>query len=102
MRLGRAATFAFGAAMATTLSACGGNVVALYGAPPPDAASEADASGSTDAGTTPTDDAAAPVDAAAEVDGGLVAAYGGPPTDAGIRDVDAGGSSSDYGAPPPP
>lgn len=100
-RLGRAATFAFGAAMATNLSAC-----AMYGGPPetdtgPRDAMTSEIDGGTDVDAASEDDAAVPVDAAME-DGGLVAAYGGPPTDSGISDIDAGGSSSDYGAPPPP
>lgn len=78
-RLGRAATFAFGVAIATSVSACGGtsspgddagtdaNFVPLYGAP-------------NDAG----------------YDAGALAMYGGPPGDAGS---DAGGPGPLYGAP---
>ena len=100
-RLGRAATFAFGAAM-TTVAACSGNVAPAYGAPAPDAATAVDGGGSVDAAST--DDAASTVDAASSIDanidtGSTAAAYGISPFDAG---VDTGGSSSDYGAPPPP
>lgn len=84
-RLGRAALFTFGAALATTASACAGNPVPLYGAPPHDAALQNDAASADDAGT----------------DGGGGTLYGGPPQDAAV-DIDTGGSSSDYGAPPPP
>lgn len=78
-RLGRAATFAFGAALATGALGCGtsttpgtdanvGMFDAAYGGPP------------LDAGT----------------DGGLVAAYGGPMIDAGS---DGGNVGPAYGAP---
>ena len=105
-RLGRAATFAFGAAVATTLSACAGNPVPLYGAPPPDT------------GTAQQDGGVAPLYGApsdAGTDAGMLAMYGGPPPDAGgpgplygapafdaNLDHDAGGASADYGAPPAP
>jgi hypothetical protein len=75
-RLARAATFAFGAAIATSVAACGGGttpgndaggVVPLYGAP-------------NDAG----------------YDASTLAMYGGPTIDAGS---DAGGPGPLYGAP---
>jgi hypothetical protein len=91
VRLGRAATFAFGAAVATSVAACSGSVTPAYGAP------AIDASSGVDAGSTV--DAANPVDANIDTGNGA-AAYGIAPFDAG--DVDTGGSSSDYGAPPPP
>lgn len=87
-RLGRAALFTFGAALATTTSACVGSAVPLYGAPidaaPPNDAALNDAAAS-DAGS----DAGQPM-----------TLYGGPFfDDAG---ADTGGSSADYGAPPAP
>jgi hypothetical protein len=86
-RLGRAALFTFGAVLATSASACVGvgNPVPLYGAAPPHDAAVNDASSAVDAGT----------------DGGGGTLYGGPPQDAAV-DIDTGGASSDYGAPPPP
>jgi hypothetical protein len=98
VRLGRAATFAFGAAIATSVAACStGSPVPAYGAPAPDTGS-VDAASGTDGGSAV--DAAMAVDAAADVDtGSMAAAYGISPIDAGM---DVGGSSSDYGAPPPP
>ncbi len=95
-RLGRAATFAFGAAMATSVVGCG-----TATNPGGDSGAQTDAFVATaDVGT----------------DAGLIAAYGGPPIDAGndAATVAAdGGSSVDadqpdvwgaalYGAPPPP
>ncbi len=74
-RLGRAATFAFGAAIATSVAACGG-------------------------GTTPGNDSGiapaygAPADSG--IDSGMLAMYGGPPPDAG---QDTGGPGPLYGAP---
>lgn len=76
-RLGRAATFAFGAAIATSVSACGST-------------------------TTPGEDSGiapaygAPADSGMVEDSGLVAMYGGPPVDAGN---DTGGPGPLYGAP---
>lgn len=75
-RLGRAATFAFGAAIATTAMGCG------------------TATPGTDGGTQPGDAFVAVADAG--TDSGLSAAYGGPPIDAGTD----GGLSAAYGAPP--
>ena len=96
VRLGRAATFAFGAAVATSVAACSGSAVPAYGAPAidtgmVDSGGTTDAASSVDAGTT--------VDAADVDTGSMAAAYGISPIDAGL---DTGGSSSDYGAPPPP
>jgi len=81
-RLGRAAIFTFGAAIATTASACAGTPMNLYGGPPIDTGIADDAASADDAGT----------------DAAVVAHYGAPSIDAG---VDMGGTSSDYGAPPP-
>lgn len=93
-RLGRAATLAFGAAVATSVAACSSP------APTPgtDAATNDAATVTDDTGTGETDgggvDAASPVDA--NVDTGTpVAAYGGPMFDTG-SDQDAG---ADTGAP---
>ncbi len=97
-RLGRAALFTFGAALATT--ACGGGPSAAYGGPPIDAA--VSDSGAADTGVDtggPGPLYGGPALDAGD-DAGAMALYGGPPQDAG--DVDMGGSSSDYGAPPPP
>jgi hypothetical protein len=80
VRLGRAAIFTFGAAVAAGAPGC--STYALYGAPAIDTGVAQDAAPSNDAGD----------------DAGVVAHYGGPPIDA---NVDMGGSSSDYGAPPP-
>ena len=99
-RLGRAATFAFGAAMATSVAACG------TANTPGDADNPGDR---PDANVAMND---------AGTDGGLVAAYGGPPIDAGTDaafvgmyggppPMDAGPApdawgAALYGAPPPP
>jgi len=108
-RLGRAATFAFGAAIATSAVGCGtatapqdanvaaadggadGSPVPLYGAPSIDAGHDAYFGGLDAAYGGP------PVDAG--VDGGLSAAYGAPPGDANFPDT---GTAPLYGAPPPP
>ena len=91
-RLGRAATFAFGALVAASAPGCG-----TASAPGSDAGTDANY-GSIDAAY-----GGPPVDMG--TDAGLVAAYGGPPVDAGL-DVDANfpdsGTASLYGAPPPP
>jgi hypothetical protein len=88
-RLGRAATFAFGAAMATSVAACGGGgtpagtdsgVVPAYGAP-------SDSGMTADTGGTGSD---------AGNDAGMLAMYGGPPQDAGS---DGGNVGPAYGAP---
>jgi hypothetical protein len=102
-RLGRTATFAFGAALAT--SGCSGttepvdtgmeiddagfNDVAVYGgpdapAPRPDTGAESDAptaddAGEPDAGTE--DDAGTSNDAGFDAGGGVTPLYGGPPAD---------------------
>lgn len=108
-RLGRAATFAFGAAVATTASALTGcSAMALYGAPPADTgvdAASADAAVPDDSHVGGFDAAygGPPIDAAGvdggTVDGGLAGAYGGPPIDA--SNSDSGGPMNLYGAPPP-
>jgi hypothetical protein len=89
-RLGRAATFAFGAALATSVTACGGTgsgndagFVALYGAPS-DTGAQID-SGSDGGGPAPA--YGAPTDASTN-DGSPAALYGAVPapdsgTDAG-------------------
>ncbi len=84
-RLGRAATFAFGAAIATSVAGCGGattpgtdsGIAPAYGAP-------------ADTGM-PTADMGTPGN-----DSGMLAMYGGPPIDAGS---DAGNTAPAYGAP---
>jgi hypothetical protein len=115
-RLGRAATFAFGAAVATSVAACSGGPAPAYGAPAVDTGIVAD--GGSDGGAVPLY-GGPPQDAGN--DAGMLAMYGGPPNDAGsdaggpapayggpifddsgISDVDSGGASADYGAPPAP
>ncbi len=101
VRLGRAATFAFGAAVATSVAACSGGVTPAYGAPAVDSSLRDAAT----VGDASVDDAASGSDAGESVDastvdtGSMAAAYGISPFDAGM---DTGGSSSDYGAPPAP
>jgi hypothetical protein len=111
-RMGRGATFAFGAAVATSVAACSSPTVPastdantsidsgvspLYGGPPDDAGADgglqAMYGGPPDTGV----DAATP-----EVDsGGPVPAYGGPfPSDDAATAQDAGGAAPLYGAPP--
>jgi hypothetical protein len=103
VRLGRAATFAFGAAVATaSASALVGCTAPAYGAPPADA--NIDASMPVDAFGGGGDAYGAPPIDAAEGDaggdtGGFDAAYGGAPIDA--SNDDAGGPMNLYGAPPP-
>jgi hypothetical protein len=102
-RLGRAATMAFGVAIAA--SACGGGVTpgsdagSDGGQPGVDSGSQMeDAGGTPDAGTAPDEDAGS------DAGGGIVPAYGGiPPADAGNDRRDAGGGVvALYGAPPSP
>lgn len=103
-RLGRAATFAFGVATASTvtLSGCGDD------SGPADAGS-ADAAGG-DAGPAPLDAGPAPEDGGGPVDAGTdagnaVPPYGTPPEDAGTPEGDAGGpvdAGTDAGGPAPP
>jgi hypothetical protein len=107
-RLGRAATFAFGAAVATSIAACsspttGGTDAATAN----DSGDGADAASPIDVGTG--NDAATSPDAASGVDsggggndageepdtGGIKPPYGAPPGD------DAGGAAPLYGGPPP-
>lgn len=83
-RMGRAATFAFGAAVATSLAACGGGTTPTG----------TDANTSIDSGVSPL--YGGPPDADG-TDGGGGAMYGGPPGDAG---TDSGGPAPAYGAPP--
>lgn len=98
-RLGRAAIFTFGAVIATTAGACTGNTVPAYGAPAVDAAT-ADTGGAVPLYGAPSD---AGYDAAITTDAGQPGTlYGGPVfDDANVADHDAGGSSADYGGPPP-
>ena len=86
-RLGRAALFAFGAAMATNVAAC-----SMSTTPPADAGPTNDAQPAVDAGTdavAPNPDSGffppygTPPPEDAGHDGGLAGAYGGPPFDAG-------------------
>lgn len=107
-RMGRTATFAFGAALSTTAAACstpttvedtgpdledvGFNDVAAYGGPD---------AGPGDTGT-PTPDAPEAADAGIDAGEPIGPLYGGPPDDAGIRNEDTGGGSVPlYGGPPP-
>ncbi len=96
-RLGRAALFAFGAAMATNAIGCGTAVA------PEDAAQVAPADGGTDAPANP-DSGFFPPYGTPPVDGGhdsgLAAAYGAPPHDANV--AEDGGNAALYGAPPVP
>ncbi|MEQ8454225.1 MAG: hypothetical protein RLO52_01410 [Sandaracinaceae bacterium] len=121
-RLGRAATFAFGAALAaSTASACGGEVgdedsgVANdSGTSPSDGGASSDAGSGQDSGTS--SDSGTEADSGIEADsgvtpedgGGIAPAYGGPtPVDAGPSRPDAGrrdaggGVMPLYGGPPP-
>lgn len=95
-RLGRAATFAFGAAMATSVAACGGG-------PGP---------GTNDSGVAPLYGAPSDMGAPAN-DANMLAMYGGPPNDSGgpgplygaptfDAGTDAGGPAPAYGAVPGP
>jgi hypothetical protein len=110
-RLGRTATFAFGAALSTTAAACstpsttedtgpeledvGFNDVAVYGGPD---AGPADAGGGTTDAPSATD---APDDAGIDTGEPIGPLYGGPPLDAGIRNEDTGGGAVPlYGGPP--
>jgi len=87
-RLGRAALFAFGAAMATNVAAC-----SMSTTPPADAGPIPDAQPAADAGTdavAPNPDSGffppygtPPPEDAGHDGGGLAGAYGGPPFDAG-------------------
>jgi hypothetical protein len=92
-RLGRAATFAFGAAIAAAAPGCGQSTT-----PPGTDAYVAPADAGTDASIVaayggPMIDAG--------TDTGLAAAYGGPPIDAGPAPEDSG-TAALYGAPPIP
>lgn len=93
-RLGRAALFAFGAAMATNVAACG-----MAATPGDDAAVGNDAShAAVDAGTD------AGTDAATNPDSGFFPPYGTPPPEDGGTDggPDTGNLAGAYGAPPSP
>jgi hypothetical protein len=111
-RMGRAATFAFGAAVATSLAACSGattptgtdantsidsGVSPLYGGPPDADATDA----GTDTGGPGPMYGAPPIDSGVDA-GGPAPAYGGPfpGDDAGQEDAGGGGAPL-YGAPPP-
>lgn len=122
-RLGRAATFAFGAAVATTLSVAGcgddgtggdvdsGAAADSGGGADVDSGSSGDDAGGAmadaggDAGGS-GDDAGAAVDAGGPMEddaGGVGPLYGAVPVDAGMRNDDAGGGPAPlYGAPPTP
>jgi hypothetical protein len=84
-RLGRAALFAFGAALATNAAACGtatvppGDDAAVHGdaGPPADAGTDAFVPPSPDSGFFPPYGTPPPEDAGH--DGGLAGAYGAPP-----------------------
>ena len=89
-RLGRAATFAFGAAMATSVAACGTTTT-----PTTTYTGVAQEDGGTDGGVAPA--YGAPSDAGS--DAGMLAMYGGPPSDSGTTDQDGGGPAPAYGGP---
>ena len=110
-RLGRAATFAFGAAVVTSLAACSGPTAPTDAGSGTDSGGAGDASGTVDSGggtdsggavdAGSANDAAAAVDAAGAgndsgaEDAGFFPPYGAPPID------DAGGGPAPgYGAPP--
>lgn len=109
-RLGRAAQFAFGAAVATsmTVSACGDGEGPND---PVDAAARQDSGAVSDSGAS-SDSGAATDSGVANDSGGLVALYGAVPLDSGMPDASAssdGGAAPDsggfvalYGAVPPP
>ncbi|AKF05001.1 hypothetical protein DB32_002150 [Sandaracinus amylolyticus] len=96
-RLGRAATFAFGAAVATTLNVAG---CAESDERAPDGGAQVDSGGAVPAYGAPAIDSGT---AQEEDAGASVALYGGPtPIDAGSA-IDAGGGAVPaYGAPPEP
>lgn len=95
-RLGRAATFAFGAAIATSAIGCGTSTT------PEDAGTDA-YFGTFDAayGGPPHDGSVAP-DTFAAPDAGVSPPYGAPPDDGGPDDTgpDAGNLAGAYGGPP--
>lgn len=93
-RLGRSATFAFGAAVAATIQVTGCSSPTTPGGT--DSGIREDA-GAVDAQMAESDAGAEPVD------GGPAPLYGGPPTDSGPEGVDAGsGSDVDGGGGPAP
>lgn len=119
-RLGRAARFAFGAAVATTIATTGcsdrddggsgggtdSGMTADSGGDTDGGGTTTDGGGTTTDGGGTTDDAGATDDAGTMDDGGMMALYGGPP-DAGPQDggsmgLDEGGVMPLYGAPPEP
>lgn len=86
-RLGRAALFAFGAAMATNVAAC-----SMSSTP------AVDSGAPVDANATPVDSGR---DAAGNPDAGVSPPYGAPPDDTGLPDGGQdGGLAGAYGAPP--
>lgn len=115
-RLGRAATFAFGAVLTSATAGCPGAPVPLYGGPSDDAGTDSPSAIDTgdlvdtggpgplygappDAGAT---DAAATDAGQPEEDaGGPAPLYGGAPVDAGVANDTGGGSVPLYGGPPP-
>ncbi|UJR82379.1 hypothetical protein [Sandaracinus amylolyticus] len=101
-RLGRAATFAFGAAVATTLSVTG---CAESEERAPDGGAQVDSGGPVPAYGAPAIDSGTPaIDSGTEQDAGAVGPlYGGPtPVDAGSAPDAGGGAVPAYGAPPDP
>lgn len=85
-RLGRAALFAFGAAMATSVAACSSATTQQQ----PDSGAASDAATAVDANDV--------VDAAGNPDSGFFPPYGTPPPEDAGHD---GGLAGAYGAPPP-
>jgi len=101
-RLGRAATFAFGAAaLAVSAAACGDDD-GDDTTPPADLGTDSSVRdlGTSDSGT-PDEDLGTAADLGTEQDlGGVGPLYGGPPVDAGEPDL--GGVAPAYGIPPSP
>jgi hypothetical protein len=114
-RMGRAATFAFGAAVATSLAACSGattptgtdantsidsGVSPLYGGPPEDGGIVPATDAGTDGGAAPAY-GAPPEDAGVDAAGGPVPAYGGPfPLEDAGQEDSGGGVAPLYGGAP--
>jgi hypothetical protein len=114
-RLGRAATFAFGAAVATTMQVAGCSGGTSPGDVDSGSGTDSGGGAEVDAGSDPgdsgggseTDSGTATPDSGMEQDsgGGVTPLYGGPPLrDAGRDQDDSGGGGPVplYGAPPSP
>jgi hypothetical protein len=110
-RMGRAATFAFGAALSTSVPACSATHAGEDGgltdgsaldAPGLDAPADALDAPTVDAPTVDAPSVDAPRDGAAPDAGGAVPPYGAPAPDAPDNEEDAGPGIPIYGGPPPP